>query len=69
MHVVTERAAKALSDTVTPACLVAVCDMPSAGLAEALAGLPQLVAVAVEISESGNAGTLIRLAGAMTPPR
>lgn len=65
IHVVTERAAKALSDTVTPAGLVAVCDMPGTGLREALAGSPQLVAVAVEISEPGNAGTLIRLADAM----
>ncbi|MCV7027625.1 TrmH family RNA methyltransferase [Mycobacterium sherrisii] len=65
VHVVTERAAKALSDTVTPAGLVAVCDMPAIGLRDALAGSPQLVAVAVEISEPGNAGTLIRLADAM----
>jgi TrmH family RNA methyltransferase len=44
VHLVSERAAKALSDTVTPA---------------------GLVAVAVEISEPGNAGTLIRIADAM----
>src|SRR6516164_11781314 len=30
VHLVTERAAKALSDTVTPAGLVAVCDVPAA---------------------------------------
>ncbi|GBG38623.1 TrmH family RNA methyltransferase [Mycobacterium montefiorense] len=65
VHVVTERAAKALSDTVTPAGLVAVCDLPATGLRQALAGSPRLVAVAVEISEPGNAGTLIRLADAM----
>ncbi len=65
IHPVSERAAKALSDTVTPAGLVAVCDMPSIGLADALAGSPRLVAVAVEISEPGNAGTLIRIADAM----
>jgi RNA methyltransferase, TrmH family len=65
VHVVDERAAKALSDTVTPAGLVAVCDIPATGLREALAGSPRLVAVAVEISEPGNAGTLIRLADAM----
>lgn len=65
VHPVTERAAKALSDTVTPAGLVAVCDMPATRLDDVLAGAPQLVAVAVEIGEPGNAGTLIRLADAM----
>jgi TrmH family RNA methyltransferase len=64
-HVVTERAAKALSDTVTPAGLVAVCDMPETRLDDALAASPRLVAVAVEIGEPGNAGTLIRVAHAM----
>jgi RNA methyltransferase, TrmH family len=65
VHVVTERAAKALSDTVTPVGLVAVCHVPSTGLADVLADEPRLVAVAVEISEPGNAGTLIRVADAM----
>jgi TrmH family RNA methyltransferase len=64
-HLVTERAAKALSDTVTPAGLVAVCRMPETSLDTVLATSPRLVAVAVEISEPGNAGTLIRLADAM----
>ncbi len=65
VHLVTERAAKALSDTVTPAGLVAVCDIPGTRLADVLAGSPRLVAVAVEIGEPGNAGTLIRIADAM----
>jgi TrmH family RNA methyltransferase len=65
VHLVSERAAKALSDTVTPAGLVAVCEMPAIELADVLAGSPRLVAVAVEISEPGNAGTLIRIADAM----
>jgi TrmH family RNA methyltransferase len=65
VHLVTERAAKALSDTVTPAGLVAVCEMPQAGLEDALAGQPRLIVVAVEISEPGNAGTVIRIADAM----
>ena len=65
VHLVTERAAKALSDTVTPAGLVAVCDMPETRLEEVLAGSPRLVAVAAEIGEPGNAGTLIRIAHAM----
>ncbi|MGV0874423.1 TrmH family RNA methyltransferase [Mycolicibacterium sp. XJ879] len=64
VHLVTERAAKALSDTVTPVGLVAVCTMPRTTFADVLAQ-PRLVAVAVGISEPGNAGTLIRVADAM----
>ncbi len=65
VHLVTERAAKALSDTVTPAGLVAVCDMPATRLEDVLAAPPRLVAVPVGIGEPGNAGTLIRIADAM----
>ena len=64
VHVVTNKAAKALSDTVTPVGLIAVCDIPEVELADVLNG-PKLVAVAVETSDPGNAGTLIRLADAM----
>lgn len=65
VQLVTERAAKALSETVTPVGLVAVCSTPHTDLREVLAASPRLVAVAVEISEPGNAGTLIRIADAM----
>jgi RNA methyltransferase, TrmH family len=65
VNLVTERAAKALSDTVTPAGLVAVCDRPEPVLDAVLADQPRLVAVGVEIGEPGNAGTLIRIADAM----
>ena len=65
VHLVTERAAKALSDTVTPVGLVAVCQPPAVTLADVLAARPELVVVAVGVSEPGNAGTLIRLADAM----
>ena len=65
VHLVTDRAAKALSDTVTPVGLVAVCEMPATHLEDVLAGSPRLLAVAVEIGEPGNAGTLIRIADAM----
>lgn len=61
LHLVTDRAAKALSDTVTPVGLVAVCELP----APTLPSDPTLVAVAVGVSEPGNAGTLIRIADAM----
>lgn len=65
VHEVTERAAKALSETVTPSGLVAVCRTPQARLGDVLASQPRLVAVAVDLSEPGNAGTMIRLADAM----
>ncbi|MBV8860854.1 MAG: RNA methyltransferase [Mycobacterium sp.] len=65
VHIVTERAAKALSDTVTPAGVVAVCEKPEPNLDEVLAGAPRLIAMGVEIGEPGNAGTLIRIADAM----
>ena len=65
VHLVTDRAAKALSDTVSPAGLVAECEMPATRLEDALAGSPRLVVVPVEIGEPGNAGTVIRIADAM----
>ena len=64
-QLVTERAAKALSDTVTPVGLVAVCTVPDADLEQVLADGPTLVAVPVGVSEPGNAGTIIRAADAM----
>ncbi|MCV7299976.1 RNA methyltransferase [Mycobacterium barrassiae] len=65
VHLVTERAAKALSETVTPVGLVAVCSVPETSLDAVLADSPRLLAVAAQISEPGNAGTLIRVADAM----
>lgn len=65
VQLVTERAAKALSETVTPAGVVAVCRIPAPDLDRVLAGSPGLVAVAVGVGEPGNAGTLIRIADAM----
>ncbi|BBZ28983.1 RNA methyltransferase [Mycolicibacterium madagascariense] len=65
VHLVTDKAAKSLSDTVTPVGLVAVCTVPEPVLDDVLGAGPRLVAVAVETSEPGNAGTLIRLADAM----
>ncbi|WP_018599690.1 RNA methyltransferase [Mycobacterium sp. 155] len=65
VQLVTERAAKTLSDTVTPVGLVAVCQLPEVSLDDVLAASPRLIAVAVQLSEPGNAGTLIRVADAM----
>ncbi len=61
---VDDRAAAALSDTVTPQGLVAVCDLLDVPIAEALAGTPRLVAVCAGIADPGNAGTIIRVADA-----
>ncbi len=61
---VTDRAAAALSDTVTPQGLVAVCDLVDVSPEQALHGSPQLVAVLVDAAEPGNAGTVIRVADA-----
>jgi TrmH family RNA methyltransferase len=61
---VTEQAAAALSETVTPSGLVAVCSRVDVPLTDALAGTPRLVAVLVEVAEPGNAGTVIRVADA-----
>ncbi|MDT5015127.1 MAG: methyltransferase, TrmH family [Mycobacterium sp.] len=65
VSLVTDRAAKALSETVTPVGLVAVCSLPETTLDDVSSRAARLVAVAVEISEPGNAGTLIRVADAM----
>ncbi|MET0473529.1 MAG: RNA methyltransferase [Mycobacterium sp.] len=65
VHLITDKAAKALSDTVTPVGLVAVCTVPESGLTAVLDASPRLLLVAVETSEPGNAGTLIRIADAM----
>ncbi|MFB1299144.1 TrmH family RNA methyltransferase [Mycobacterium sp. pW049] len=65
VQLVTDKAAKALSDTVTPVGLVAVCSLPVAHLSDVLAKAPSLLAVPVGISEPGNAGTVIRVAHAM----
>lgn len=62
---VVDSAARALSETVSPPGLVAVCRVPDNDLSAILARRPALLAVAVEFAEPGNAGTLIRTAHAM----
>ncbi|TQF65470.1 RNA methyltransferase [Rhodococcus spelaei] len=62
---ITERAAKALGDTVTPPGLVAVCGLLDVPLEAALGDSPSLLAVPVAVSEPGNAGTVIRVADAV----
>jgi TrmH family RNA methyltransferase len=54
----------ALAETVQPQGLVAVCSQVDVPLADALAKTPRLVAVAAEIRDPGNAGTILRTADA-----
>lgn len=61
---VTDRAADALSDTVTPQGLVAVCDLLDVPVAAALDARPSLVAVCAGIADPGNVGSVIRVADA-----
>jgi hypothetical protein len=61
---ITERAAASLTDAVTPQGIVVRGTLPSATVADVLAGTPKLVAVLVRASDPGNLGTVIRLADA-----
>jgi TrmH family RNA methyltransferase len=60
---VDERALTSLSDSVTPAGVVAVCRFLDVPLQEALAGA-RLVALCADVRDPGNAGTVIRTADA-----
>ncbi len=61
---VTDEAVAALTETVAPQGLVAVCRHLDVPLERALARGPRLVAVLAEIRDPGNAGTVLRTADA-----
>jgi TrmH family RNA methyltransferase len=61
---VSDRAAAALSETVHPQGLIAVCASLQVSLADALARTPRLVVILVEANDPGNAGTILRTADA-----
>jgi TrmH family RNA methyltransferase len=61
---VTDRAAAALTDAVSPQGLVVRCSLPTTTVDELLATRPRLLAVLVQTSDPGNTGTVIRLADA-----
>jgi TrmH family RNA methyltransferase len=61
---VDEPALASLSDSATPAGLVAVCRFLDVPLGAALAGRPSLVVVCADVRDPGNAGTVIRTADA-----
>lgn len=61
---ISERDAAALSETVTPQGVVAVCALAQPTLADVLATRPRLIAMVVEPNDPGNLGTIIRCADA-----
>jgi TrmH family RNA methyltransferase len=63
-HIVDDEAMTALTDTVRPQGVVAVCDFVDIPLDVALAAQPDLVVVCADIRDPGNAGTVIRCADA-----
>jgi TrmH family RNA methyltransferase len=65
---VDDRALASLSDSVTPAGIVAVCsfvDVPLDDLVATAAGGSGLLAICAEVRDPGNAGTLVRTADAL----
>jgi TrmH family RNA methyltransferase len=61
---VTDRAAAALTDAVSPQGIVVRCALPRNSATDLLATGPRLLAVLVRTSDPGNTGTVIRLADA-----
>ena len=64
-HAITEKAADSLADAVTSTGIFAVCRPVLWTVPKIMKGRPKLVAVCVETSDPGNAGTIIRIADAM----
>jgi TrmH family RNA methyltransferase len=60
----TDQVLAAMSDTVTPQGLLAVCTLVDVPLAAVLDGRPELVAVLGYVRDPGNAGTVLRAADA-----
>jgi RNA methyltransferase, TrmH family len=54
----------AMTDTVTPQGIVAVCNFVDVPLEEVLAAKPKLIAVLCQVRDPGNAGTVLRAADA-----
>ncbi len=61
---VTSEVMAAMTQTVTPQGLLAVCRLVGVPLAAVVAGRPRLVAVLAHVRDPGNAGTVIRAADA-----
>jgi TrmH family RNA methyltransferase len=63
-HPVTADVLAAMSDTVTPQGMVAVCRLVDVPLEQVLRARPRLIAVLAQVRDPGNAGTVIRAADA-----
>ncbi len=61
---VDDLALAALSDSVNPAGLVAVCRFLDVPIGDVLQGAPGLVAICADVRDPGNAGTIVRTADA-----
>ncbi|WP_088288974.1 RNA methyltransferase [Kineosporia sp. A_224] len=61
---VTDEVMAAMTETVTPQGLLAVCRLVDVPLADVVARAPRLVAVLAHVRDPGNAGTVIRAADA-----
>lgn len=61
---VDDRAMASLSDSVSPAGVVAVCRPVDAPLARVVEAAPRLLAICADVRDPGNAGTVIRTADA-----
>jgi RNA methyltransferase, TrmH family len=64
VRLVTEKAAAALSETVTPQGLVAVCALRDVPADDVVARPPRLSVALAELADPGNAGTVLRTADA-----
>ena len=64
VRLVTEKAAAALSETVTPQGLVAVCALRDVPAADLVDSPPRLAVALAELADPGNAGTVLRTADA-----
>ncbi|MFN3602184.1 MAG: TrmH family RNA methyltransferase [Dietzia sp.] len=65
VSMVTDRAVRSLSDTVSPTGIVALCRSVVRDPAESDQSVPRLVAVGQALAEPGNVGTLIRVSDAL----
>ncbi len=64
VRVASELVLEAMTDTVTPQGILAVCNFVDVPLEQVLAGKPRLIAVLCQVRDPGNAGTLLRAADA-----
>lgn len=64
VSLVDERAMASLSESVSPAGVVAVCRPVDHPLADVVAAAPRLLAICADVRDPGNAGTVIRTADA-----